>query len=187
MDSSVWSVMSGLRLAKSQIIDNWHVTYEGGPMFYEIINPSDKMTVEADSDLVAALAGLNLGEGKIGIDNEKGEGVLPIFLLGGDAALLEWLKTVGIDSLDGLRPACIEHKDEIAACLESIVYGGFSDRKGIMAVVEGQEHHEKLVAMEKWNDAQRSSLNDYSKAAFKLAKAIRELTADEEESSEGEA
>jgi hypothetical protein len=148
-------------------------------MLYEIINPSDKMTIEADSDLVAALAGLNLGEGKIGIDNEKGESVLPIFLLGGDAALLEWLKTVGIDSLDGLRPAVIEHRDEIAVCLESIVYGGFSDRKGIMAVVEGKEHHEKLVAMEKWNDAQRSSLNDYSKAAFQLAKAIRELTPEE--------
>jgi len=148
-------------------------------MLYEIINPSDKMTIEADDDLVAALAGLNLGEGKIGIENEKGESVLPIFLLGGDAALIEWLKTVGIDSIDGLRPACVERKDEISACLESIVYGGFTDRRGIMAVVEGMEHHEKLQAMAKWNDEQRSSMNDYSKAAFQLAKAVRELTIDE--------
>ena len=88
------------------------------------------------------------------------------------------LKTVGIDSLDGLRPIVVEHKDEIAVCLESIAYGSFTDRKGIMAIVEDMEHHEKLQAMAKWNNEKRSSLSDYSKAAFQLAKAIRELTMD---------
>lgn len=148
-------------------------------MIYEICNPSDAMTIEADEDLVAALAGLYLGQGQVGITSAKGEDVLPIFIFGGDEALVAWLKTVGIDGIDGLKTTLMTRKDEIAACLESIAYGSITDRKGIMAVVEGKEHHERLEAMAKWNDAQRSSLNDYSTACFNLAKEIRLLTEDD--------
>ena len=142
------------------------------PMLFEIINPSDKMTMEADDTTVAGVAALYLGEGKIGLENEQGETVFPLLFLGGQDALDEWKSQVGIDDLSVWT---FEHKDEIACCLESIVYGGFGDRRAVMELVEGKEHHEILQAMAKWNDRQRSSINDFSSYAFKLAKRVREM------------
>jgi len=153
-------------------------------MIYSVINPSDAMTIEADDDLIAAIAGLNLGEGRIGIDDENGKTVLPILTFGGDRAFLSWLQTVGIDSVEDLRPICVERKDEIAACLESIVYGSVTDRKGFIVTTESMEHHDRLIAAEKWNDIHRSSMSNYSKSAFALAKAMRELTLEEDVASE---
>ena len=150
-------------------------------MIYEIMNPGDEMTVEADDPVVAGVAMLYLGEGKIGLTSESGETVFPLLAFGGDAALDSWLAQVGIGSVDNLKEWAFERKDEIACCLESIVYGSFSDRKGILAVVDGKDNVEVLQAMAAWNNAQRSSISDYSSFAFTLAKRVRELELDSDE------
>jgi hypothetical protein len=150
-------------------------------MIFEVQNPSDAMTIEADDYVVAGVAMLYLGEGKIGLTDEAGETAFPILAFGGDEALDGWLEHVGIGLLDDLRPYCVENKDKIAVCLESIVYGSISDRKGILATVEGREYHEVLIAMKAWNDAKRSSLNDFSAVAFSLASQIRQMEAEETE------
>jgi hypothetical protein len=149
-------------------------------MLFEIQNPSDQMTIEADDYVVAGVAMLYLGEGKIGLTDEAGETAFPILAMGGDEALNGWLDHVGIGLLDDLRPYCVENKDKIAVCLESIVYGSITDRKAIMATVEGREHHEQLVAMKAWNDVKRTSLSDYSSVAFNLASQIRQMEPEEE-------
>jgi hypothetical protein len=38
---------------------------------YEISNPSDPITIQADDDMVAAAAGLLLGEGRYGIKRAR--------------------------------------------------------------------------------------------------------------------
>jgi hypothetical protein len=149
-------------------------------MIFEVQNPSDAMTVEADDYIVAGVAMLYLGEGKIGLTDESGETAFPILAFGGDEALNGWLDHVGIGLIDDLRPYAVENRDKIAICLESIVYGSISDRKGIMATMEGREHHEVLIAMKAWNDAKRSSLNDFSAVAFSLASQIRQLELEED-------
>lgn len=144
-------------------------------MFYVIENPSDAMTLEADEDLIAALAGLYLGQGRIGITNENDESVLPIFLLGGDEALVSWLKSVGIDGIEGMKANLLNRKDEIAVCLESLVYGGVAEHKWINQTLKAMDHVDRTKAIYEWNDMKRSSMNDYQKSAFQLAKEIREL------------
>lgn len=47
-------------------------------MKYEIINPSDKCFIEAESDTVAALVGNALGNGYYGVRDENGKAVLHI-------------------------------------------------------------------------------------------------------------
>lgn len=156
-------------------------------MLYEIVNPSDQMTIEADDPIVAGVAALYLGEGKIGLTAEDGTEAFPIMIFGGDEVLDQWLISVGIGKVDDLRAWALERRDEIAACLESVVYGSFSDRKGILATLKGKEHHEILTAMAAWNDEKRSSLNDFSRAAFMLAKRVREMeveTEDEEKAAD---
>lgn len=144
-------------------------------MLFEIQNPSDAMTIEADDYVVAGVAMLYLGEGKIGLTDEAEETAFPILAFGGDEALNGWLDHVGIGLIDDLRPYAVENKDKIAICLESIVYGSITDRKAIMATVAGKEHHEVLQAMKAWNDVKRTSLNDYSAVAFGLASQIRQM------------
>lgn len=141
-------------------------------MLFEIINPSDKVTIEADSATVAGVAGIYLGQGQIGLENEQGETTLPIMAFSGEEALNGWLKQVGIEDL---KSWVIEHKDEVAVCLESVVYGSFAERREFLATVEGKDEVEYMKALYDWNDKQRSSLNDYHKACFSLAKAVREL------------
>lgn len=47
-------------------------------MTYEIINPSDKCFIEAESDTVAALVGNALGSGYYGVRDENGKPVLHV-------------------------------------------------------------------------------------------------------------
>lgn len=47
-------------------------------MTYEIINPSDKCFIQAESDIVAALVGNALGSGYYGVRDENGRTILHI-------------------------------------------------------------------------------------------------------------
>jgi hypothetical protein len=144
-------------------------------MLFEIINPSDRMTIEADSVAVAGVAIMYLSEGGAALKNEDGKTVLPILALGGDEDVNLWLDKVGIGSLENLKSWLYEHRDEVAVALESIVYGSFDDRRDLMAEHKDADHIEFLKSIAEWNNEKRSSMNDYSRAAFFLAKRIREL------------
>jgi len=135
---------------------------------YEIINPSDAMTIEADDDRVAAAVGILLGEGKIGVTSEDGRDVLPLLLFGGEKYVNEFLERLYPEKLSEFIDSNLE---PIAKCLESIVYGCVSDRKAIVAAVGIDASPE---AMARFNDAKRSSLNDFSAYAHSLAKRLRE-------------
>lgn len=118
---------------------------------YKVSNPSDPITLAAESDAVAACAGLMLGRGKFGVHRkEDGETVLPIFLLGGFEA---WADEVQFDAGD--IPA---RWRELVACLRTVAVGEPPED------VRGDR--EKLAA---WNDKHRSSMNDISAAAQQVA------------------
>ena len=134
-------------------------------MIYDITNPSDTVTLEADDVAVAQAACLLLGEGRYGLTNAEGEEVLPLCMFEGQYE--EWAKGQNFD----LKAVLENRREEVAACLRSAMCCGISDRVAIVAAVGDDP---KAVA--RYNDAKRSSLNDICGLAASLAKAQEEKT-----------
>lgn len=126
-------------------------------MLFDLINPSDSVTLEAaDVDIARAVC-LLLGEGKYALNDENGEEVLPLFLFGGFG---EWLAEHNFD----LTNICDTQRPALIACLESASCCGLKDRKAIRAAVGNDP-----TALARYNDEKRSSLNDICGFAHKLA------------------
>lgn len=112
---------------------------------YEVSNPSDPITLVADSDAVAACAGLLLGRGSYGIhrlpDHET---------VGG---FKEWCETAQFDAGDvGARWR------DVAACLRGAAIGNPPD-----------EIRRDQAQLATWNEKKRSSMNDITASARSLA------------------
>lgn len=145
-------------------------------MIYEIANPSDACTIEAEDSVLAAVAVLILGNGAYGLYDEDDRTVLPIFAFSGPERLIEWLGSNGIQ--DGKSDEFFaKNGEEMAKILESIVYGKIADRKSITALAESMTTADRLRAIAKYNDSKRSSLSDISSACLALAKTFREKAA----------
>ena len=97
-------------------------------MIYELINPSDPITLEADSDNVAIIAAILIGHGQYGLTNNEGKDVMPIFLFAGWDELEKWLDEEkyqhGKDFVD-------EHRAEIVACLRSTMVASLHERRAL--------------------------------------------------------
>jgi hypothetical protein len=141
-------------------------------MFYEIVNPSDACTLEAEDSLLASVVVIILSEGAYGLYDEDDRTVLPIFRFSKPESLLKWLHENGIDS-NKMDEFYAKNGEEMAKILESIVYGKIADRKSIVALTEKMSPADRLDALAKWNDSKRSSMNDIAKGARELAKVFR--------------
>jgi hypothetical protein len=140
------------------------VTTETAVKTYEIINPSDAYTLQAKDPMVAALACMVLGEGAYGLEDEKGEEVCPFFIFGGDPDA--WLRE---NFGQGLEQALKSHAAEIAEVLDSVLIGGFDDRREYESAValmtpEGAAAYRAIRA-----DIKRTSMNNIGAMAAKLA------------------
>lgn len=135
-------------------------------MIYELINPSDMMTIESEDPRVAQVVCMLLGRGKLGLDPEEGEIDMPMFAFfgaAGDEALEAWLEKEQIG--DPTR-FVDENREAVCVCLETIVYGSIEDRRSILETV-GRE------GLAVWNDRHRSSMNDFATYGVSLAMALR--------------
>lgn len=141
-------------------------------MIYEIINPSDACTIEAQDTVLASIAIIVLGNGQYGLYDEDGRTVLGIFALSKPEKLIEWLRDNGVEDTK-MDEFYAKNGEEIATILESVVYGDASDRKAIVALTESMTKPDRLKALAKYNDSKRSSMNDIRSAAFELAKGFR--------------
>jgi len=94
-------------------------------MKFELINPSDPYTLEADDLEVAAVACCFLGDGKYGLDAlgedaNKGNNV-PIFLLGGHD---EWFMSKFGRNFDATAEHVLDHRKEaLARAFDSLTLG----------------------------------------------------------------
>lgn len=132
-------------------------------MIYEVINPSDPITLESDDELVACITTLLLGEGAYPLESEDGRDVLPMFLFkNADAQLDAWLKEHGITNLGDYL---IKNHKKISECLYSVVVCKVRDRKALIAAFGNDREKWK-----KFNEERHGSLNDISGYAFALAK-----------------
>ena len=140
-------------------------------MLLEIINPSDKVTLEADDPIVASVCCLLLARGQHGLENEEGETILPLMIFGG---LEEWLKKNGIDDLDDYID---NHMPEMIKVLESVLYGGFDTRELFNKAIEIMNNEEAMKYRKEWNEKKRSSMTNIGKAYLSYAEKLRKLLA----------
>ena len=145
-------------------------------MIYEILNPSDAVTIEAEDSLLASVVVIILGEGAYGLYDEDDRAVVPIFRFSDPEKLIRWLSDNGITA-EKMDEFYAKNGEEMATILESVVYGKISDRKAILGLTDSMTKADKIKALAKYNDSKRSSANDISAAAHALAKVFRQKAA----------
>jgi len=156
-------------------------------MLYEIINPSDAYTFNADSFGVAVAAMLMVGEGKIGA-RPVGLGVPedapemgPLFLMS-EAQLDEWFKEKVGFPLEELSKFVDDNALKIASALESVVIGDQRGRELYLAkLMQIEEEDQRNAFKARWHDKHRSSINDIGKYCWAAGKGIRDRQAEEAE------
>lgn len=141
-------------------------------MIYEIANPCDAVTIEAEDSVLAAVAVVVLGNGTYGLYDEDERVVLPIFLLEKPEKLVAWLTEHGIDS-NKMDDFYAKNGEEVAKILESVVYGKINDRRALTAMTEKMSTTDRLDATSKWNESRRSSTRNIGADARNLAMAFR--------------
>jgi hypothetical protein len=138
-------------------------------MLYEIVNPSDPITFEAEDPKVATAVGILLGRGAFSVVGENDERVLPILLFASE----EQTEQIIEDTFGDYEKWNSENRLAVAEALESVMVCEISDRRALNAEFEGLSRDEKVARLRRFNDEQRSSMNDIAGAAFSAAEQLR--------------
>ena len=139
---------------------------------YEIINMSDKYTIEVKSLDVAFVACLLLGDGQYAFQ-PIGEGVeVPLFLFGGAE---EWCKKQFNEEIgDTISRVTNAKAEELAECFDSVLIGAAEDRQAYRDGLELiDDPNKREMWRNRWHDERRSSLNDIGGRAYEMAKRLR--------------
>jgi hypothetical protein len=143
-------------------------------MLYEIINPSDPYTIEAQSLDVAAVACLFLGRRQYAFDpiGSDDSPEVPLFLFGGTD---EWCLKHFNESFESVVNRVTKEKAaELAECLESCLIGKAADRETYRAGMELIDDPKKREQWrEKWLEDRRSSMNNIGARAYAIAEKLR--------------
>ena len=134
---------------------------------YELINPSDPYTFEAESIEVAGAAvvhlSTNFGAREVGCEDGESESTPALF------GWEEWLKDRGIDS-DWISA----HRTEIADALDSFLIGDLTTRQDVEDTLAELPPGEREAWKAKRQDRHRTSMTKIGEAATDLAKRLRE-------------
>lgn len=138
-------------------------------MLYEIINPSDKYTIECPDLEIAFIACVILGEGQYAFDPIGDGERVPLFLFGpADQWCQEhFQKTVG----EVFGHVMTTRKAELADALDSVVV---SDRQEFLRLTAGLTRPAFEAERARWHNDQRTSMNDIGGRAYKLAAQFRQ-------------
>lgn len=136
---------------------------------YEIINPSDAVTITAENEAHACAAVLLLSEGAFGLKREDGESVLPMFMFGGDPD--KWFQENHKISFGDI----LKQTNDIAAVLETAATCSLSKRRMYdLALAAITEDDRRKAFITDWDDQNRSSMNAIATKAHRLAARLRE-------------
>lgn len=153
-------------------------------MIFEIINPSDKCTLETDEYRVATFVSIILGRGKYGL-NLVGKNVskedeeayhVPMFLFKDPS---EWIaENFEENNLDDFLDDLISfNAKELSDCFYSVAYTDAEGRDEYNKKLESfKNEKEKLEWMKEWNDEKRSSLNNIVGLAFEYGEHFKSLS-----------
>ena len=143
-------------------------------MVYELINPSDSYTLEADTAAVAMAVVLVLGGGSYGIKAEGVKHFYPPFP--GTDLLGLFREDFGVSVEETLKRAA-----ECAAVCESFLCGPPHLRAIYLEGLGGCEDEQARTKWRnEWHDANRSSLSDIGRSAWELGAKFRALAQAEE-------
>ena len=141
-------------------------------MIFEIVNPSDKYTIEAEKWDVACAAGLIIGRGQMALEEIGGDHELPLFIFGG---LEEWIEAEFDATLEEFMKT--PDKLEIAACLNSVIIG---NRDAYLLGLGDKTDEEAKDFWNEWQDLHRSSMNDIGSYARNYAAKLIEQFGDKD-------
>ncbi len=130
-------------------------------MLFEVINPSDKIIFEAESGYIAGLTVLLVGEGKYGCAAENGDTVFPIMLFGGEKQLQEWLEQHEVQT--DHNEALASNREAIIEALNSFLVSDMGMYKRLVSTFTEEG------SLRKYNDDQRSSMNDICGYAYRVS------------------
>lgn len=133
-------------------------------MEYELINPSDPYTFIAADRETAALVVFCLSTA-FGADPKEGYDDVPVLFGGAKEWYHEKFNRTPDEGLE-------EKKADVAAALETMMFGHFEDRRryeAALSAITDQEKKEEFIR--EWQDG-HSSLNDIGTYAHNLAKKM---------------
>jgi len=140
-------------------------------MFYEVVNPSDKITFEADNDLVAGLMSLLLGDGRFGCINQDEKLILGIWLIDAEGNYNAWLESHGY-SLDSLQAAIDANVDALIRAFASLLVCSFDKRTSLVA--ELADNDDIAEACRTHNEKHRTSMNNICGYGLEYVVSLRE-------------
>jgi len=133
-------------------------------MIYELINPSDKIEFEAESDMVAAVIGIILGRGSYGVKRlEDGMTIMHVYLFGDVEEGFLGAYAVSIET------ALETKRAEIITALETVICGSrveYANRLNESGLSDRD-------FFDKWQDIHRSSMNDIAGTARRAAERAK--------------
>lgn len=133
-------------------------------MLYELVNPSDRVTIDAPDLQTARLACLLAGGGMYGLKAEDdSETNMPVFLFG---VTEQGLKAHNLDiEAFSKDPAQML---KVADALDSALVVSLANRKALLAATKGDPEAATL-----WNEEKRTSMNNICATTRTLAKSLR--------------
>jgi hypothetical protein len=134
---------------------------------YEIINPSDCVTLETENEEAAIAATIVLGGGAYGLRRDDDETVCPIMLFGG----ADWVQ----EKFGDLGVWVDANAADVADVLDTAMCCSMGDRRAVGAALRGLPAEERRTRLAAYNDERRSSLNNICGAAANYAKQLREV------------
>ena len=148
------------------------VSLQKGPAVYEIVNPSDEITIVAADELIAQYVAIIGGEGAYGLKNKEGTSYPTLILYCSKGKSEEILSDI-FGSIDKFHSFPSGQMTQIADAFESAAVVGFHERKNydddLMA--SSDKHKFKL----KWDDRHRTSMYRIAEAFWGIGEQYRKM------------
>jgi len=143
-------------------------------MIYELIQPSDAIHFQAESDKIAYYCALILGGGNAGIERtDHVQCESPLLIFHPDPLpIVEAYLGESIEAFGDKNAA------EISACFQSFSYGSVSEYRTFIEAIEAITDPEKLAAFKaSHEDKNRTSMSKWVGSAWKYAGHFKERAA----------
>lgn len=147
--------------------------------YYELINPSDRISFSASSDLVALLAALvvspDFGAKRNGFQAGP-------YMFASSARVLQDVTNTG-DPATSISEALERHREAIADALDTFQIVSIKDRAMYDEALEMVQKSDPAAAAAwraKWLDKKRTSMSNICAYAWEMAASIRESAAEKE-------
>lgn len=137
-------------------------------MLHEIINPSDKYTIECNDMALLTASIFALGEGKYGTASNDTDFEVPITIFGQNGVEF-FREKFGIEFGDYV----LENKRKIGECLGTIVLGSYDDRAVYLSSLEKiKDENEKRDFIAKWYNEHQTSENQIGQRALQISQIL---------------